>query len=86
MVFVSADDADGSGQHEVHLVFKAEILGGLHLRLRKTPEGMVATFVVEDAAARRAVLDHTDGIVRHLRDRGFRVVEHEVQVAAGGGP
>lgn len=100
MVFVSADDLEGegrgggpgdegrgSGQHEVHLVFKAEVLGGLHLRLQKTSEGMHATFVVEDAAARRAVLDHADGLVRHLRERGFRVVGHEVKLAsAGGGP
>lgn len=96
MVFVSADDLEGGspgdegrrpGQHEVHLVFKAEVLGGLHLRLQKTPEGMHATFVVEDAAARRAVLDHADGLVRHLRERGFRVVGHEVRLAgAGGGP
>jgi hypothetical protein len=83
MVFVSADDAAGSAA-EVHLVFKAEVLGGLHLRLQKRAEGMHATFLVEDSAARRAVLDHADGLVRHLRDRGFSLVGHEVKIANAG--
>lgn len=85
MVFVSADEAR-SGHHEVHLVFKADVLGGLHLRLEKTPDGMNATFIVEDAAARRAIVDHADGILRHLGERGFRVVAHEIRVASEAGP
>ncbi len=82
MVFVSADDQQGSGRPEVHLVFKAEVLGGLHLKLVHTPEGMHATFVVDDAAARRAVAAHVDDLVRHLRDRGFAVTHHAIELAA----
>lgn len=81
MVFVSADEAR-SGHHEVHLVFKADVLGGLHLRLEKSPEGMRATFIVEDAAARRALSEHADGIVRHLEARGFKIVAHDMEVRA----
>lgn len=80
LVFVSADDAR-SGHHEVHLVFKADVLGGLHLRLQKSPEGMRATFTVEDAAARRAVNEHIDGIIRHLVERGFKIIDHAVEIA-----
>jgi hypothetical protein len=79
MVFVSAED--NGGQHEVHLVFKAEVLGGLHLRLRKQADGMHATFVVEDAAARRAVSDHVDGLVAHLKGRGFTIASHAIEIA-----
>ena len=82
MVFVSADDEAASGRHEVHLVFKAEVLGGLHLKLVRMPDGMHATFVVEDAAARRAVVAHVDDLVRHLRERGFTIAQHQVELAA----
>lgn len=85
MVFVSADEARG-GHAEVHLVFKAEVLGGLHLRLVKMPDGMHATFVVEDAAARRAVVDHVDELVRHLQARGFTIAQHRVEIADAGAP
>ncbi|MCC7072293.1 MAG: hypothetical protein IT383_13275 [Deltaproteobacteria bacterium] len=82
MVFVSADDEQADGAPEVRLVFKAEVLGGLHLRLVRRPEGMHAIFIVEDAAARRAVAAHVDDVVRHLRDRGFSVTHHAIEVAA----
>lgn len=82
MVFVSADDAQGNGKPEVHLVFKAEVLGGLHLKLVRMPEGLHAIFMVDDGAARRAVAAHVDDLVRHLRDRGFSVSHHAIEVAA----
>lgn len=85
MVFVSADDEAGSGRHEVHLVFKAEVLGGLHLKLVKMPDGMHATFVVEDATARRAVVSHIDELVSHLRARGFTIAKHQIELASPGG-
>jgi hypothetical protein len=81
MVFVGADDAEVEGHAEVHLVFKAEVLGGLHLRLKKMVDGMHATFVVEDAAARRAVVDHVDGLIAHLRSRGFTIASHRVELS-----
>lgn len=83
MVFVGADEEGSSGHPEVHLVFKAEVLGGLHLRLRKLPDGMHATFVVEDSAARRAVADHIEGLVAHLRGRGFHIANHTIEIASG---
>jgi hypothetical protein len=79
MVFVSAEE--NHGEHEVHLVFKAEVLGGLHMKLVKKADGMHATFVVEDAAARRAVVDHVDGLVAHLKGRGFSIASHTIEVA-----
>lgn len=82
MVFVSADDEAASGRHEVHLVFKAEVLGGLHLKLVRQPDGMHATFVVEDAAARRSVAAHIDDLVRHLRERGFTIAHHAIELAS----
>lgn len=85
MVFVSADDEAAQGHHEVHLVFKAEVLGGLHLKLVKMPDGMHATFVVEDAAARRAVASHLDDLVLHLRGRGFTIAQHRIELASPGG-
>lgn len=84
MVFVSAHDGTAPGEgSEVHLVFKAEVLGGLHLRLKKMTAGMQATFFVEDAAARRAVLAHVDGLVAHLQRRGFTISGHEVLIGNG---
>jgi flagellar hook-length control protein FliK len=82
MVFVSADEAQG-GNAEVHLVFKAEVLGGLHMKLVKLPDGMHATFMVDDAAARRAVSDNVDGLVAHLKERGFSIASHRIEIASG---
>lgn len=82
MVLVTADDS-ASRHPEVHLQFKAEVFGGLHLRLQKTPEGLVAAFTVADAAARRAVVAQVDGLLERLRGRGFAVVKHSVDIAGG---
>ena len=79
MVFVSAEE--NNGQHEVHLVFKAEVLGGPHLKLVKKSDGMHASFVVEDEAARRAVIDYVEELVAHLKTRGFTIVTHTVDIA-----
>jgi len=82
MVFVSADEqTTPDAQGEVHLVFKADVLGGLHLKLKKGPQGMHATFVVEDAAARRTVSNHVDNLVAHLKERGFTVAGHSIEIA-----
>ncbi|MBM4279345.1 MAG: hypothetical protein FJ137_00820 [Deltaproteobacteria bacterium] len=81
MVLVGADDEGAAGVPEVRLQFKASVLGGLHLRLQKTAEGLVATFTVADAAARRAVVDHIDALLVHLKARGFAVARHAVEVA-----
>lgn len=87
LMLVGADDAD-SGSHEVHLLFKSDVLGGLHLILVRQPDGMRARFLVEDSAARRAVAAHLDDLVAHLRGRGFTILSHEivVQDAAGADP
>jgi hypothetical protein len=80
MMLVGAGDAD-SGHAEVHLQFKSDVFGGLHLRLIKKPEGLVAVFLVNDAATRRAVAAHVDALVARLRDKGFVVVEARLEVA-----
>lgn len=82
MMLVGSEEA-GSGHPEVHLVFRSEVLGGLHLILAKEPSGMTARFLVEDTAARRAVAAHVDDLVAHLRARGFAIVSHVIEVAAG---
>ena len=79
MVLVGADDAK-SGRPEVHLQFKSDVFGGLHLRLEKSDAGLHARFIVQDAATRRAVADHVDGLVAHLRGRGFAVVDARLEV------
>jgi hypothetical protein len=79
MVLVGADDSD-SRHPEVHLQFKADVFGGLHLRLQKTPEGLVARFTVADAAARRAVVGHVDELLARLRGRGFAVHRYDIDV------
>ncbi len=79
MVLVGADDAD-SGLPEVHLQFKASVFGGLHLQLVKRSAGLEATFIVADAAARRAVAEHVDALVARLRERGFSVLSHDLRV------
>jgi hypothetical protein len=80
MVLVGADEAK-SGRPEVHLQFKSDVIGGLHLRLEKTDAGLHASFLVKDAATRRAVATHVDALVAHLRARGFAVVEARLDVA-----
>jgi hypothetical protein len=80
MVLVGADDSD-SRHPEVHLQFKADVFGGLHLRLQKTPEGLVARFTVADAAARRAVVGHVDDLLARLRGRGFAVHRYDIDVS-----
>jgi len=80
MVLVGADEAR-SGRPEVHLQFKSDVIGGLHLRLEKTDAGLHASFLVKDAATRRAVATHVDALVAHLRARGFAVVEARLDVA-----
>jgi hypothetical protein len=80
MLLVGAGDAD-SGHAEVHLQFKSDVFGGLHLRLIKKPEGLVAVFLVDDAATRRAVAAHVDALVARLRDKGFVVVDARLEVS-----
>ena len=80
MMLVGAGDAD-SGHAEVHLQFKSDVFGGLHLRLIKKPEGLVAVFHVDDAATRRAVAAHVDALVARLRDKGFVVVDARLEVS-----
>jgi hypothetical protein len=80
MLLVGSEEA-GSGHPEVHLVFKSDVLGGLHLILVKEPAGMRARFIVQDAIARRTVAAHLDDLVAHLRGRGFSIVSHEVELA-----
>lgn len=80
MVLVGADDAR-SGRPEVRLQFKSDVIGGLHLRLEKADDGLHALFVVPDAATRRAVTDHVDALVAHLRARGFAIVEARLELA-----
>ena len=80
MVLVGADES-GSGRPEVHLQFKSDVVGGLHLRLEKRDDGLHAQFIVKDAATRRAVADHVDALVAHLRGRGFSVVAARLEVA-----
>lgn len=80
MLLVGADDAD-SGLPEVHLQFKSDVVGGLHLRLVKKPEGLCAVFMVKDAATRREVAAHVDALVAHLRERGFSVLEARLEVS-----
>jgi hypothetical protein len=81
LVLVGADDSE-SRHPEVHLQFKADVWGGLHLRLQKTPAGLVARFLVADGATRRAVVDHIEALLERLRGRGFAIVEHSVDVVA----
>jgi hypothetical protein len=57
------------------------VLGGLHMKLVKKVDGMHATFVVEDASSRRAVADHVDGLVAHLKGRGFTIAGHSIEIA-----
>ena len=80
MLLVGADEGK-SGHPEVHLQFKSDVFGGLHLRLVKKPEGFSAVFLVDDAATRRAVADHVDALVQRLRDKGFSVIEARLDVA-----
>jgi hypothetical protein len=79
MVLVGADEAR-SGRPEVHLQFKSDVCGGLHMRLEKADDGLHASFVVKDAATRREVADHVDGIVEHLRARGFAVTSARLEI------
>jgi 4-hydroxyphenylpyruvate dioxygenase-like putative hemolysin len=69
---------DGEGRHEVHMTFRAEVFSGLQVVLKSEADGLVARFVVEDSASRRAVAAHVDDLVAHLRARNIRVVRHEL--------
>ena len=80
MLLVGADEGK-SGHPEVHLQFKSDVFGGLHLRLVKKPEGFSAVFVVDDAATRRAVANHVDALVQRLRDKGFTIAEARLDVS-----
>ncbi len=84
MLLVTADEST-TGSQELHLIFKADVLGGLSLRLQHTPQGLAARFTVTDATAQRAVEVHIDALVAHLRARGFAIVGHEI-VRADAGP
>jgi hypothetical protein len=77
---VLVGDPEGGAKHEVHLVFKAEVLGGLHMKLEKRPTGLFATFLVDDASSRRMVEGRVDELLVRLRDKGFQVAGHAVTV------
>ena len=81
---VLVGDPDGGPKHEIHLVFKAEVLGGLHLRMQRRADGLFCTFLAADPNSRRMVEGHVDELLVRLRERGFKVAGHTVAVREGG--
>lgn len=64
--------------NQVHLAFKEEVLGGMHVVLEQRPEGLFARFLVNDANARRAVEGSIDNLLVRFRDQGRAIVGYEV--------
>lgn len=68
----------GEGKPEIHLSFKADIFGGLYLRLERRPEGLFAHFTVPDEHARRRVHGHLDDLLARLSQSGMRICGHQL--------
>lgn len=76
MMLVGDDD----GSQQIHLVFKEEVFGGLHLKLERRPEGLFATFVVDDDTHRRGVEGQVAMLLSRLRSQGTRIAGHVVEL------
>ena len=70
--------APGSGDHEIHLMFKEDVLRGLYLRLERREDGLFAHFTVADDTTRRAIEGEIDTLLTRLRDRGMKIAGHAV--------
>jgi hypothetical protein len=77
-------EADHGGPPEVHLVFRSDVLGGLHLVLTKHATGLRGRVLVEDASAKRNVAAHLDDLVAHLRGRGLTVDHFDIEIGSSG--
>jgi hypothetical protein len=71
---------DDEGSQQIHLVFKEEVFGGLHLKLERRDEGLFATFLVDSDNHRRGVQGQVELLLARLRSRGTRIAGHAVEV------
>lgn len=71
---------EDSGKPEVHLSFKAEVFGGLYLRLERRENGLFAHFSVPDEHARRSVQGHIDDLLARLSGAGFSICGSSLEV------
>jgi hypothetical protein len=77
MVLVGGEDG---GPPQVQLQFKADVFGGVLLMLKREDKGLLATFIVDDAASRRAILPHVDTLLARLTSRGMKIAGHAIEL------
>ena len=72
---------DEKGQPEIHLSLKDSVAEGLYIRLQKREEGGYhALFVAPTYSVRNQISPHVDGLIKHLKQKGSKIVSHEVVV------
>ena len=64
--------------NQVHLTFKEDVLGGMHVVLEQRDEGLFARFLVNDANARRAIEGSIDKLLLRFREQGKAITGYEV--------
>jgi hypothetical protein len=75
MMLVGQDD----GQHQIHLAFREEVMGGLYVTLERRLDGLFATFLVDDVNDRRHLESTVGQLLARLEGRGMRIAGHEVK-------
>ena len=87
--FENADDLvdlmligkDEKGQPEIHLSLKDSVAEGMYIKLQKRQEGGYhALFVAPTYSVRNQVSPHIEALIKHLKEKGSKIVSHEIVV------
>ena len=72
---------DEKGRAEIHLSLKDNVAEGMYIKLQKCEEGGYhALFVAPTYSVRNQVSPHIDGLIKHLKAKGSKIISHEITV------
>ena len=72
---------DEKGRPEIHLSLKDNVAEGMYIKLQKREEGGYhALFVAPTYSVRNQVSPHIDGLIKHLKAKGSKIISHEIIV------
>jgi len=69
---------ESDDESQVHLAFKDEVLGGVHVVLEQQEEGLFARFITSDNNTRRLIESSVHVLLQRLKDKGLKVSGYAV--------
>ena len=64
--------------NEVHIAFKKNVFYGAYLKLIFEKSGIIASFIVDNEEAQRAINSYGSDILAHLQKKGFKTNKFEI--------